>query len=125
MSVSREELQALLSLLADDHPEIVEAARAKLIQWGDQVVLLLKEWANTHEEPKVRVEIAGVLERIRLAEVGKEWEGFSRAAETEADLEAGAFLLAKVGTPDLDLPDCQGRLDALAERIRVDRKSVV
>jgi regulator of sirC expression with transglutaminase-like and TPR domain len=118
-------LSALIKLLGDDHPQVIEAARTKLIEMGDQVVSLLKEVADRHEDPKTRVEAKEVLERIRLAAVNREWERLGTLPDEKLDLEAGVFLLAKVSYPDLDPVPYQQRLDELAERIRPHLKTVV
>lgn len=111
-------LAALVDLLGDDHAEVVEAARAKLIELGDRAVSALRRACAEHNDPKVRVEAQGVLERIRLAAVSRDWETAMRPAEREPDLEEAVFLLAKVCYPDLDPKPYLKRLDALADRIR-------
>ena len=114
---------ALLKLLADDHPPVVEAARAKLIEFGEQVVPLLEETARGHEDPKVRVEAKGILEKIRLVGVNKEWEKAAQLPDDQIDLEKGVFLLAKVCYPEVDLKLYQHQLDDLADKIRPKLKS--
>lgn len=111
-------IDALIRLLGDDHPEILETARLKLIEMGPLVIPFLEEAAQRHEEPKVRVEAKGVLERLRLSAVSQEWKGLSNVPDDKLDLEKGAFLLAKVSYPDLDPKAYQVRLDQLAQRIR-------
>ena len=111
-------LAALVNLLADDHAEVVEAARAKLVELGEKAVAFLQKTADSHEDPKVRVEAKGVLEMIRLAGVGRVWEAAMLPADRDPDLEGSAFLLAKVCYPDLDPKPYQKRLDTLAEKIR-------
>ena len=115
---------ALLKLLADDHPPVVEAARAKLIELGAEVVPLLEQAALQHEEPKVRVEAKTVLERIRLVGVKREWKEAAILLNGQMDLEKGAFLLARVSYPDLDPRPYQRRLDELADKIRPQLKGV-
>ncbi len=111
-------LVALLKLLADDHPLVVEAARVKLIELADQAVPVLEQAVREHEDPKVRVEAQGILERIRLITVQKEWGQTARLPDQQIDLEKGAFLLAKVSYPDLDPETYHHQLDQLADRIR-------
>lgn len=124
MSNPEPNLPALLKLLSDDHPQIVEAARTKLVELSDQAVPLLEEAARTHEEPKVRVEAQGVLERIRLVSISRQWQECAHLSDEKIDLEKTAFLLARVTYPDLDLALYQRRLDELADSVRPRIKPV-
>ena len=67
-------IPALVKLLADDHAEVVEVARTKLADLGAAAVPFLEEAARSHVDPKVCVEAQGVLERIRLESVRRDWE---------------------------------------------------
>lgn len=111
-------LEALVHLLADDHKEVVEAARAKLVELGDRAAAFLQKTAAFHPDPKVRVEAQGVLEMLRLLSVGKDWQAAIGLPDNEPDLEGGALLLARVCYPDLDPSPYRKRLDELASRVR-------
>ncbi len=118
MTHPRSDLTALIALLADDHPEIVEVAREKLVERADEALPLLREAIHSHADSKVRVEAQGVLERIRLASVSQEWRKTAKLPEEKLNLEESIFLLSKVSYPDLDTASYQTRLDELAQRIR-------
>ena len=118
------QLNALVELLADDHPEVVEAARTKLIESAERAVPLLQQAAASHKDSKVRVEARGVLERIRLASLEREWQRTTQRPDEEVDLEQSTFLLAKVPYPEVDAKAYQRRLDDLAGRIRPKVKSL-
>ena len=111
-------IRALVKLLADDHAEVVEVARAKLVEAGPLAIPLLEEAAKSHEDPKVRVEAQGVLERIRLESVGRDWETIIAQPDEKIDLEQGALLMAKVCYPEMDAKACRKKLDELAEKVR-------
>ena len=111
-------LSALIKLLADEDPQIIEVARTRLVELGESAVPFLEKAAGEHEDPKVRVEAKGVLERIRLAQLGKEWQKTADLPDEKMDLESGAFLLAKVSYPDLDPNSYHEKLDQIAERAR-------
>lgn len=111
-------LSALVNLLADDHREVVEAARTKLVELGDGAIAFLRKASVSHPDSKVRVEAQGVLEMIRLVAVERDWETALTSTEAEPDLESGALLLAKVCYPDLNPAPYQKRLDELAGRVR-------
>ncbi|MBI3322263.1 MAG: hypothetical protein HYZ94_01105 [Candidatus Omnitrophica bacterium] len=113
-----------MELLADDHPDVVETARAKLIESAERALPILKEAAASHKDPKVRVEAGGVLERIRLVSVEQEWQKATQKPDDEVDLEQSTFLLAQVPYPDIDAKTYQRRLDDLAGRLRPRIKSL-
>ncbi|MBI3616274.1 MAG: hypothetical protein HY211_07135 [Candidatus Omnitrophica bacterium] len=118
MSEPESNILALIKLLAEENPEIIEVARTRLVEMGEQAVPLLERAVQEHEDSKVRVEAKGVLERIRLAHLGKEWQKTADLPDEKMDLEFGAFLLAKVSYPDLDPKPYRERLDEIAERVR-------
>ena len=111
-------LAALVHLLADDHVEVVEAVRTKLVEMGEKVIPYLQQVNVSHADPKVRVEAKGVLERIRLEGVGRVWEGSVSPADREPDLEGSIFLMARVCYPEMNPTMYQLKLDQMAERIR-------
>src|SRR3989338_8056898 len=111
-------IRALVKLLADDPPEVVEVARTKLVEVGAPAIPLLEEAARSHDDPKVRVEAQGVLERLRLDRVRKDWEKATDVPDEKMDLEQGALLLAKVCYPEMDAKRCREQLDKLAEKVR-------
>jgi len=111
-------IPALMKLLADDHPDVVEVARTQLADLGAAAVPFLEEAARAHTDPKVRVEAQGVLERIRLEAVRRDWDQETSLPDQEIDLERGALLLARVCYPEVDAKGCAEQLDQLAEKIR-------
>lgn len=118
MPNSTPEILALIKLLSDDHPEIIEVARKKLTDLWEKAAPFLEQAAAHDADPKVRVEAKGVLEQIRLAGVVGEWKKLSALPDERLDLEKGTFLLASVSYPDLDPSPYTKRLDDLAEQIR-------
>ena len=104
--------------MSDDHAEVVEAARAKLVEMGSRVVPFLEQAVKADPDAKVRVEAQGVLERIRLESIRRDWAGVSGRPDPDIDLEGGAFLMAKVCYPDLNAKLYREQLDHLAEKIR-------
>ena len=115
---------ALVELLADDHPEVVETARAKLVEMGTRVAQFLEQAMASHKDSKVRVEAKGVLERIRLDTVGHDWKTATAVPDEQIDLEQGVFLVARVRYSDLDLNQYHKQLDELAEKVRPKLKNV-
>ncbi len=117
-------IPALIKLLSDDHPDVVEVARTKLADLGAAAVPFLEEAARSHADPKVRVEAQGVLERIRLEAVRQDWAKVTSLPDQEIDLERGALLMARVCYPEVDAEGCGEQLDQLAEKIRPKVKEI-
>ena len=115
-------LTALIKLLSDDHPDIVDAARKKLLELGAPALDVLKQAADSNPEPKIRVEARRILEQVRLETIGTEWEKAAAVPDEQMDLETDVFLLAKVSYPDLDPAPYRLRLDELAKQIRPNLK---
>ena len=118
MSIPKPSLTALIKLLADDHPEVVEAARAKLVELGLEGVPLLQEALAAQSEPKIRTGLRNVLDRIRLKEVLRKWEETSKQPDETLDLEEGVFLLARIRYPHLKVENYRRQLDEMAQQIR-------
>ncbi len=115
-------LLALLKLLADDDPQIVETARAKLIELGAQAIPYLERASKSHEDAAVRVEAGKILREVQLSSLLTEWGGLSALPDEQIDLETGVFLLARVSYPNIDAQIYQRRLDEMAEKVRSNLK---
>jgi regulator of sirC expression with transglutaminase-like and TPR domain len=115
----------LLKLLADDNVQIVETAKAKLIELGAEALPYLEQAAASHEDPAVRAQADKILRETRLTTLMKEWSGFSSQPDEQLDLEKGAFMLAKVTYPAFDYGAYQKRLDEIAEKVRPRLKTAL
>jgi regulator of sirC expression with transglutaminase-like and TPR domain len=109
------ELAALVDLLGDENPEVVEAVRERLQTLGTAALPVLRE-ALASDDPRRRL-------RARAAERDILSRGFAvTLAEVlgrpEIDLEEAVVLLAQVENPDLDAGHLKARLDALAASVR-------
>lgn len=111
-------LAALIKLLSDDHPAIVDAARKKLLELGAPALAVLKRAANSDPDPKIRVGSRQILEQVRMEKISREWAKAAAVPDDKLDLETNAFLLARIPYPDLDPALYRRRLDELAEQIR-------
>ncbi len=118
MSSLESNIKALIKLLGDDHPDVVEAARLKLVEMGDTALPFLEKTALSGEDSKTRVEAKQVMEGIRLASLNRDWAANARLSDKKLDLELSVFLLAKVLYPALRFAEYQQKLDELAEKVR-------
>ncbi|MCM8811616.1 MAG: transglutaminase-like domain-containing protein [Candidatus Omnitrophica bacterium] len=109
---------ALLKLLADDDPNIVASARAKLLEYGEQAIAPLEAALKKEKDPALQKKIEQTIREIRLETVTQEWQGFSSLPDDKLDLEKGVFLLAKVSYPGMDAKGYGRRLDEIAHQVR-------
>jgi regulator of sirC expression with transglutaminase-like and TPR domain len=108
---SEQELKALISLLDDEDAKHLEALCRHILEIGKPAVPYL-EARCAAADPPVRGRIEGLLRDIRLQDLKM---GFrSLAAAREADLERGAFLISRLGYPQLDEAKYRRWLDETA-----------
>ena len=109
--MNAKELAALVDLLGDENPEIVEAVRGRLDALGAAALPALRE-ALASDDPKRRLRARAaerdILSRDRAHDLAR------YLAEPAIDLEHAVLLLAQVENPDLDRASVTKRLDALA-----------
>ncbi|MFN0207494.1 MAG: SirB1 family protein [Planctomycetota bacterium] len=115
-SVNPNTLAALLELLRDDSPTVVAAAREKLVSLGAAGEHALRI-AVISNDARMRVRA-----RAALLEIGREkavarFELLATKNDAELDLEDGAFALAQIEYPDLDLAAYTTILDTLGEQL--------
>lgn len=109
------QLRALVSLLDDRDEGVVEACEKKVLDLGDEVLPFLEDVPLERGELAER---AGRLAlEIRCGFCERAFLDFVTASGEALDLEHGAFLLARVRRPDLDVARYRSLLDDLASRI--------
>ena len=96
-----------MHLLGDRSPQVAEAVRSQLLRAGEGVRPYL-EAALQHPDSAVREEARALLLEVAREEVLTQFRAF---AAGRVDLEAGAFLLARLAYPDLSVADYRRRLD--------------
>src|SRR5262245_28376222 len=106
-------LDALVRLLADDDARIRGIAREKLAGAGDRALDVLRDRAAGAEDPRVRTAAEEFLRDAKRAEALRRWDASVRSRQ--ADLEAGAFLIAQSEYPDLDPAPYRRTLDEFAQ----------
>ncbi len=98
--MTEREIQAILTLLSDEDQEVVRAVRKKLADMNRETVVGIHAAAGSHI--RAQQEIAKLLDRMDAPSLDKQFEDLSLSPEI--DLEAGTFLIAKFGYPEV-LPD--------------------
>jgi len=115
---SPNEIQALITLLGDEDANIRNIAREHLLQIGREAEGYLQQAAHDDGDGRTRIEARHVLAQIRQEDLISSFYVLGLLEEEQIDLEHAAFLLARVGYPDLDIAPFQKELEGLAARIR-------
>ncbi len=118
MKKSPNEIQALITLLGDEDANIRNIAREHLLQIGQEAEVFLRQAAHDDGDGRTRIEARHVLAQIRQEDLISSFYVLGLMEEEQVDLEHAAFLLARVGYPDLDIAPFQKELEGFAGRIR-------
>ena len=109
-------IQALLRLLSDPSEQVAKTIQDKLAHFGPDVLPFLEkaEIADATLQPRVMA----VKREIRFGQLHNEFKKFVSQNARRGDWEHGAFLIAKLAYPDLDISHYVTYLDQLAEEFR-------
>ncbi len=109
-------IQALLQLLSDPNEQVAQTIQHELVAIGPSVLPFLSP--AQHKHPHLEPRLAFVREEIQFCQLKEEFQGFVSRSGRQTDWEEGAFLIARLGYPEL-LPDpFIKQLDLLAEEFR-------
>ncbi len=113
MSVSAEQVQAILSLLADQDGDIVAIVRGKLFRLGEPVVREVLEAAPRGSA--AQREAGRVLLSLKEPPLEAQFRDLQEGPTGDVDLETASFTLAKLEYPALDIQRYRSRLNRMAE----------
>ncbi len=114
------EIKALVSLLDDSDPDILEMVEAKVLALGDQVIPFLEEEWNNRFEPYVQERLENLIHIIQfqvLKERLTDW-----AENRSDDLLEGMWLVATFQYPDLQLDEIKNKLERLYYEVWLEFK---
>ncbi len=113
---SETKIQALLRLLSDPNEQIAQTIQHEFVRIGPSALPFLEKASaeDTTLEPRVTF----VKDEIRFEQLKEEFSKFVAHCSRRIDWEQGAFLIAKVAYPDVDIPHYEKCLDRLAEEFR-------
>jgi regulator of sirC expression with transglutaminase-like and TPR domain len=103
--------KALIALLADDAPRIVDTVRERLLALGEVALPDLRE-AERGPDAKVRLRARSLVTDIQRASLEKTLLSFM--AEEDPDLELGAFHIERIYYPEFSDDACREKLDDIA-----------
>jgi len=111
------EIFALYSLLDDPQPAVRDAVRDRVVELGDEAVSPLRMLARTHNQHSDRVE--ELVDEIRMTHTLRRLADLRFNSFFNADLEEGAFIIARYGYPDMNVEGYRRRLSDMAADIRI------
>jgi len=115
-SPSETKIQALLRLLSDPDEQVAKTIQHEFVRLGPSALPFLEK-AGT-EDMALESRVAFVKDEIRFEQLKQEFSTFVAHCSRQIDWEQGAFLIAKVAYPDVDIPHYEKCLDHLAEEFR-------
>ncbi len=117
-SAERPNLEALLHLLSDHDSRIARQIHQYLVDAGREAMPVLRAALRDCDDPTLATRIRGVIGDIAQADVEHDWDALLRTSEGELDLEAGSFLIARAGDPQVVTAPYRQRLDAMAAELK-------
>ena len=109
-------IQALLRLLSDPNEQVAKTIQDQLAHFGSDVLPFLEK-AET-DDAKLQPRVMAIKREIRFRHLHDEFKKFVSQNARRGDWEHGAFLIAKLAYPDLDISHYVTYLDQLAEEFR-------
>lgn len=116
-SLTDNEIKALIVLLGDDDIKTASIARKTLLEARQQARPFL-EASRQADDPHVRTRVYGILETVRLDELGERFRSFAALPSAWLDLEEGALLIAESAYPNINRNHYRMMLDEMAETLR-------
>lgn len=117
-STERTDIEALVHLLSDQDSRIARQIHRHLVDAGPEAVPFLSNALTNCDDLSLATRIRTVIGDIAQADVERHWEALLRTSAPDLDLEAGAFLIARTGDPEMETAPYQQRLDDMAADIR-------
>ncbi len=111
-------IEALIHLLSDQDSRIARQIHQHLVDAGSEALPLLREALRDCNEPPLATRIRTVIGDIAQADVEQHWEALLGTSAPDLDLEAGAFLIARAGDPEVETTPYRERLDGMAAELQ-------
>ena len=115
-SLNEKKLHDLFRLLSDPNDRVAATIQDQLIQYGEPVLPYLID--AEQQDPTLGERLADVRDEIRFLGVKEEFQQCCAADGDNIDLEVGAFLIAKLAYPTLDIAYYSQLIEDLAQEVR-------
>lgn len=117
-----DDIQALIRLMGDTDSRTATLARERLLQADVADVLPHLSEAVSDPDALIRGRARLFLEELRLTDLARRWAALADRPDSEIDLEAGAFLIARYRYPEKDFEPYRRWLDDIADAVAADLK---
>ena len=117
-STSAEHIEALLHLLSDHDPRVARQIHQHLVDAGREAIPFLRTALHDCDDPTLAARLRNVIGDIAHEDVEQEWDALMTTPDPELDLEAGAFLIARAGDPQVETAPYRQRLDVMATELK-------
>ena len=115
-SPSETKIQALLRLLSDPNEQVAKTIQHEFVRIGPSALPFLEKAVT--EDTALETRVAYVKDEIRFEQLKEEFSAFFAHCSRQVDWEKGAFLIARIAYPDVDISHYEKCLDHLAEEFR-------
>lgn len=115
MSMSREEIQALIQLLDDPSAEVHQAVTQNLLDQGASILPELEAAWEESPDQAYQEKVIGIMQEIQTQSTHLEMKRW--IAKEQYDLLKGVYLLARYQYPDLTLSDVEDPLDKIIKDV--------
>src|SRR5262245_52011251 len=108
---------ALVSLLADEDPQVYRNVREKILSYGARVA----EWLRPHQlsgDPILRRRANEIVVHFERQSADNEFLSFCLRQGEKLDLEEGAWRLARTRYPSINVDAYRALLDSFAEELK-------
>ncbi|MEX0829884.1 MAG: transglutaminase-like domain-containing protein [Nitrospirales bacterium] len=109
-------IHALLRLLSDPNEQVARTIQDQLARLGPNVLPFLEQAGN--DDAMLQPRVAYIKAEIRFGQLKDEFQQYVSKSARQEDWEQGAFLIAKLAYPNLEIPHYVECLDRLAEEFR-------
>jgi regulator of sirC expression with transglutaminase-like and TPR domain len=114
--ITEREKAALLTLLADDDPEVFEPVRARILSSGPGAI----EWLKAHalsQDPVLRRRSQAIVRQFERHAADNDFVVFCLSGGQDMDLEKAVLLLSRTAYPDISMEGCGALLDHFAAEL--------
>lgn len=115
--LTESQLQAMLTLLGDENPDIVQTIRSRLLRAGASAFQVLEK-NRLHPDPSIRLRIREMLLERDARLYDSEFMAFILAEGEHFDLEESVWKFTRTSFPDTNVDAFRAQLDEWAGWIR-------